>query len=68
VRATRAARLLKAGTTAEPIGGYSCTQILALLCRSGVQALSGELRSPDGAVQVLYVLNLILGRFTVSSG
>ena len=50
MRATRAARLLKAGTTGKPNGGYSCTQILALLCRSGVQALSGELRSPGGAV------------------
>jgi hypothetical protein len=56
MRATRAARLLKAGTTGKPNGGYSCTQILVLLCRSGVQALSGELRSPDGAVQVLTFL------------
>jgi hypothetical protein len=58
--------LAKADPAAEPTDGYSGTQILALLCRSGVQALSGELRSPDGAVQVLYVLNLILRLFTVS--
>jgi len=61
MRATRAARLLKAGTTGKPNGGYSCTQILVLLCRSGVQALSGELRSPDGAVQVLTFSRQIAG-------